>query len=265
MRNQYLKGKVVAITGASSGIGEQTAYKAAELGASVVLLARSEDKLAAAASRIERTTGLRPLYFGLDVSDPGQVERVFTTIYKQAGRIDILVNNAGFGIFEEFEKVPLDEVKKMFDVNVFGVIACTGMVLPHMKEQKSGHIINVASQAGKLATPKSSAYSATKHAVLGLTNSLRMEAAPYGIHVTAVNPGPIKTNFFETADKSGSYVKSVEKFMLPVDAVAEKITGAMVKPRREINLPRWMNAGSVLYQLFPGLVEKVAGDAFRKK
>ena len=134
-----------------------------------------------------------------------------------------------------------------------------------MIERNTGHIINIASQAGKLATPKSSGYAATKHAVLGFTNSLRMELAKTNIFISAVNPGPIETNFFNTADKSGNYVKSVKKFMLKSDYVAEKIIQLMIHPKRELNLPRWMNLGSVLYNLFPSISEKLTGRLLDKK
>lgn len=139
------------------------------------------------------------------------------------------------------------------------------MVLPVMKQQKGGHIINVASMAGKIATPKSSVYSATKHAVLGYSNSLRLELADDNVFVTTVNPGPIATNFFNIADEQGTYVKNVQRYMLQPEFVAKKITDAMLTKTREINLPRWMNAGSVIFALFPRLFEKAGKKVFNKK
>jgi short-subunit dehydrogenase len=159
----------------------------------------------------------------------------------------------------------MDEMKNMFEVNVYGLVACTKMVLPAMIERKKGHIINIASQAGKISTPKSSLYSATKHAVLGFTNSLRMEVKNSNIYVTSVNPGPIKTDFFTIADKQGNYVKNVERWMLDPNKVARKIVHSMFTPKREINLPGWMNAGSTIYQVMPKLFERMAGKAFLKK
>ena len=113
------------------------------------------------------------------------------------GRIDILVNNAGFGIFKTFEDASMDEVKDMFQVNVFGLVACTKAVLPYMVNKNEGHIINIASLAGKIATRNQVRMQTTKHAVLGFTNSLRMELANTDIYVTAINPGPIDTNFLK--------------------------------------------------------------------
>jgi short-subunit dehydrogenase len=263
--NHRLTGKYIVITGASSGIGEKMAYKVARNGAIPILLARNVEKLAETAKIIEKEFKITCLYKRLDVSDLDSIKATFTDILAHIPRVDILVNNAGFGIFKEVTEATLDELKAMFDVNVFGLIACTKMVLPNMMDNHGGHIINIASQAGKLATPKSSFYSASKHAVLGFTNSLRMEVVKNNIFVSAVNPGPIKTNFFIIADESGTYVKNVEKWMLDPDDVAEKIVRMMLTSKRELNLPQWMNLGSKLYQLFPQFVEKMGGSAFDQK
>lgn len=175
------------------------------------------------------------------------------------------MNNAGYGVFRAAHEAEMDQVKGMFNVNVIGLMACTSMVLPLMMKQKSGHIINIASQAGKIATPKSSAYSATKHAVLGYTNSLRMELSDLQIRVTAVNPGPIGTDFFTIADESGTYAKSVQRFMLKPEYVAKKVVDAMLTSTREINLPHWMNVGSILFALFPYAFERVGKKILNKK
>lgn len=260
-----LSNKNIVITGASSGIGEKIAQKVAEMGARPILLARSKEKLREICEKINQGTSANCIYFQLDVSDYEQVQTVFRKIHQEVGYIDILLNNAGFGVFDSFHEADFEDIEKMFEVNVLGLMACTKEVLPLMIERNTGHIINIASQAGKLATPKSSGYSATKHAVLGFTNSLRMEFAKTNIFVSAVNPGPIETNFFNIADKSGNYVKNVKKFMLKSDDVAEKVIKLMIYPKRELNLPRWMGIGSVLYNLFPGIAEKVAGKMFDKK
>ncbi|WP_044736946.1 SDR family oxidoreductase [Geobacillus kaustophilus] len=260
-----LKGRHVVITGASGGLGEQIAYEAARQGAMPVLCARNEERLKEISARIEAQTGIRAPYAPLDVSDRDMVDAVFSRFIAELGAIDVLVNNAGFGVFRYVEDINLDEMERMFAVNVFGLIACTKAVYPHMKERKSGHIINIASQAGKIATPKSSVYSATKHAVLGFTDSLRLEAERFGIFVTAVNPGPVETNFFSTADESGEYVRNVSRWMLRPEVVARCVVAAMMTPTREVNMPRWMDLGGRLYRLAPGLVEKVAKRAFFQK
>jgi short-subunit dehydrogenase len=263
--NTRIQGCYVAITGASSGIGEKVAIECAKQGAHLILLARRKDLLAQLAERIKNDYGVSCHYYTLDVQDLSSVQQVFTKIEQEIGHIDILVNNAGFGVFNDVIDASLDEMKNMFEVNVFGLVASTKMVLPAMISRKKGHIINIASQAGKLATPKSSLYSATKYAVLGFTNSLRMEVKESEIYVTSVNPGPIKTNFFTIADKQGDYVKNVGRWMLDPNKVARIIVNSMLTPRREINLPGWMNAGSTLYQVMPRLFERIAGKVLFKK
>ncbi|MCE4047133.1 MULTISPECIES: SDR family NAD(P)-dependent oxidoreductase [Bacillaceae] len=262
---ESLQGKNIIITGASSGIGERLAINIALLGGRPILIARTEEKLQKIAAKIQSETAVNPIYFALDVSDLEKVHEVFAEIKEQVGFVDILVNNAGFGIFEYLHETSIADMERMFAVNVLGLIACTKEVLPSMLSANKGHIINIASQAGKLATAKSSGYSATKHAVLGFTNSLRMEVAKTNIRISAVNPGPIDTNFFEIADKSGNYAKNVEKFMLSTDYVADKITALILKPKRELNLPKWMNAGSVLYNLFPRIADRIMGGMLDKK
>ncbi|MED3561726.1 SDR family oxidoreductase [Bacillus xiapuensis] len=265
MVRDHLKGKNIVITGASGGIGAEIAKLSAASGANLVLLARSIGKLKQLQSELQKQHNIKVDIFQLDVSDTDKVQEVFQRIFVEIGTVDILVNNAGFGIFREAHEATIDEIKGMFEVNVVGLMACTNMVLPKMRERRFGHIINIASQAGKIATPKSSVYSATKHAVLGYTNSLRMELADYNVHVTSVNPGPIATNFFNIADEKGTYVKNVQRFMLKPEYVAEKVVNSMLTKTREINLPRWMNMGSVVYVLFPSLFERLGKKAFNQK
>lgn len=263
--NGRLKDKNIVITGASGGIGAEIAKLCAASGANLVLLARSIDKLQQLKIELEKRYSAKVEVFQLDVADTDQVEKVFGDIFAVIGHVDIIVNNAGFGIFREAHEASIDEVKGMFEVNVVGLMACTSMVLPRMRERRFGHIINIASQAGKIATPKSSVYSATKHAVLGYTNALRMELDDYNIQVTSVNPGPIATNFFNIADEHGTYVKNVQKFMLQPEYVAQKVVDSMLTKTREINLPRWMNMGSVVYVLFPRLFERIGKKMLNKK
>lgn len=263
--NHRIRNKVIAITGASSGLGEQIAYKCAQNGATVILLARTMKKLKRMKDDIEKKYSVACGIWELDVSQHENITNTFKEIYENFGIIDVLVNNAGYGVFEEAHTASIADIKGMFDVNVIGLMACTKEVIPFMRQKKFGHIINIASQAGKIATPKSSVYAATKHAVIGYSNSIRMELDPYHIFVTTVNPGPIATNFFQIADQSGTYVKSVEKFMLNPEHLADKIVNSMLTKRREINAPRWMNTGSVIYSLFPKLVERIGRKAFYKK
>lgn len=260
-----LQGKIVVITGASGGLGKEIAIQTAKQGARVILLARSMDKLEAVRQMLTETYKMDAYAFQLDVANPNNVKDIFTQIIRDIGEVDVLINNAGYGIFKEAIETDVREAKAMFDVNVLGLMTCTSSVLPVMKRRKSGHIINIASQAGKMATPKSSLYSATKFAVLGYSNALRMELKNDHVFVTTVNPGPIATDFFATADESGNYIKSIEKIMLKPEAVARKIVDAMFTNKREINLPGWMDVSSKLYYLFPRTVEWIGKRAFFKK
>lgn len=262
---QSLTGKNIVITGASGGVGAEIARLCAERGANVVLLARGIDKLETLEAELESLYGVKVDVHQLDVSDTDAITSVFPMILKDIGHVDILVNNAGFGIFDHAHEAKIEEIKSMFAVNVIGLMVCTSMVVPGMKQRQSGHIINIASQAGKIATPKSSVYSATKHAVLGYTNSLRLELAGDNIFVTSVNPGPIATDFFNIADKQGTYVKNVQRYMLQPDYVARQVVDRMLTKTREINLPRWMNVGSVFYSLFPRAFERLGRKAFNQK
>ena len=265
MIRERLTGKNIVITGASGGIGAEIAKLCAANGANLVLLARSADKLEQLKMDLEARHHVQVAAFRLDVADTDQVQEVFRQIFETIGDIDVLVNNAGFGIFRAAHEASIAEIKRMFEVNVVGLMACTSMVLPKMRERRYGQIINIASQAGKIATPKSSVYSATKHAVLGYSNALRMELSDDNIQVTTVNPGPIATNFFTIADEQGTYVKNVQRFMLKPEYVAQKIVASMLTKTREINLPRWMNMGSVVYVLFPRLFERIGKRVLNKK
>lgn len=262
---ESLKGKNIVITGASGGIGAEVAKLCAAHGANLILLARNMDKLQKVQHDLERHYHAKVDIFQLDVSDTDKIKEIFTQIFEKIQHVDILVNNAGFGIFRAAHETTIEEIKGMFSVNVVGLMACTSMVLPAMRKRRSGHIINIASQAGKIATPKSSVYSATKHAVLGYTNALRMELVDDNVYVTAVNPGPIATNFFTIADEKGTYVQNVQRFILQPEYVAKKIVNAMHTRPREVNMPRWMNMGSVIHTLFPSLFERIGKRAFNQK
>lgn len=260
-----IKGQKIIITGASSGLGKCIAFEVAKNGATPILIARRKEKLEEIAKKIRELYQIEAYVYALDITSEEDVKNVFDQIYDSFGQVDVLINNAGFGIFKSFEEASVCEVKAMFDVNVFGLVNCTKQVIMQMKKRNTGQIINIASIAGKIATPKSSAYSASKHAVLGITNALRMEMRESNIQITAINPGPIRTEFFDIADVSGNYVKNVGNIMLHPEFVAKKVVSTIGTKKREVNLPWWMGLGPIIYTLFPKIFDRVSAKSLSKK
>jgi uncharacterized protein len=251
----------IVITGASSGIGAEMARQLAQRGAVVILAARSQDKLKQVADSLPGPSAS----IHLDVSSSASVEAAFEQIRQTYGAVDCLINNAGFGKFKLFTETELSDFEAMMNVNYMGAVRCTKAVLPEMLAAGKGHIVNIASIAGKLATAKSSAYSASKHAVLGFTNALRQELQGSGITVSAVNPGPIDTPFFDGADPEGSYVKNVGWLMMKPEQVARAVVKVLERKQAEVDLPWAARAGTKLYQLFPRLSDKLAGSMINRK
>ena len=263
--NPMIANKKIIVTGASSGMGERFVWHIAANGGIPIMIARSFDKLQAIQLKIKETFQQDAFIYQADLLKTEQVEAVFTQILAEHVLIDALINNAGLGKFAPVQQMEWADVSQMFGLNVFASMRSIQYMLPHFAQNHTGHIINIASQAGKIATPKSAAYTASKHALLGFTNVLRQEAKALGVRVTAVNVGPARTRFFDIADPEGSYVRSVERYMLDPDMVAKKVVGALFTNKREVNLPWWMELGSKLYQLIPGIMEIVLKQQFHKK
>ncbi len=181
--------KVVLITGASSGMGKVAALLLAEEGHKVYAAARRIDSMQAELA----PKGIVPV--ALDVTKSDDNERVVDQIIDAEGRIDVLINNAGFGLYGPVEDVSIDDARYQFEVNLFGLADLTQRVLPHMRAQGSGRIINTSSMGGKIFTPLGAWYHATKHALEGWSDCLRIETAPFGIQVVVIEPGGVKTEF----------------------------------------------------------------------
>lgn len=195
MKNN-IKGKVVVITGASSGLGEAAAKHLSELGATVVLGARRADRIEKVAREITDKGG-KALSIAVDVTQRDQVKGMLDTTVEQFGRIDVILNNAGIMPLSPMDRLNVEEWDRMIDVNIKGVLNGIAAVLPYMKEQKCGQIINTSSVAGHKVFNGSAVYSATKYAVRALTEGLRMEVKPYNIRTTIVCPGAVKTELLE--------------------------------------------------------------------
>jgi NAD(P)-dependent dehydrogenase (short-subunit alcohol dehydrogenase family) len=180
--------KVALVTGASSGIGEATARALLADGFVVYAIARRTEPMAALQKDGVHT-------FSMDVTDDASVVAGVERIINEQGRIDVLVNNAGYGSYGAVEDVPIDEARRQFEVNIFGLARLVQLVTPHMRAQGSGRIINISSIGGKIYEPLGAWYHATKFAVEGLSDSLRIELRPFGIDVVIIEPGPIRTEW----------------------------------------------------------------------
>ncbi len=214
-----LADQVIIVTGASSGIGEATARRLARGGARLVLGARRAEALAALARDLD-PSGARILAVPADVTVEAGRRRLVDTALQQFGRIDALVNNAGYGTRGPLERVPVELIRRNFETNLFSLIALTQLVVPHLREQGSGRIVNIGSVAGRIARPLSAVYDSTKHALEAITDGLRGELAPFGVQVVLVRPGFILTEFVDTAnavsapviDDAGPYAPYFEGF-----------------------------------------------------
>jgi NAD(P)-dependent dehydrogenase (short-subunit alcohol dehydrogenase family) len=180
--------KTALVTGASSGIGQATALQLAKLGYRVYAGARRVERMSDLADR-----GIR--IKSVDVTDDASMVALVEAIIAETGRIDVLVNNAGYGLYGALEDMPIEEARRQFEVNVFGLARLTQLVLPQMREQHDGYIVNVSSMGGKIWEPLGSWYHASKFAVEGLSDSLRVEVAEFGIKVVIIQPGTIRSEW----------------------------------------------------------------------
>jgi len=187
-----LSSKVVAVTGASSGIGEATALACAQAGGAVALAARRSERIEALAKRITDAGG-RAIAIPTNVGDEAQARSFIERTHSELGRLDVLVNNAGAMLLGPIENAPTEEWRRMIEANVFGVLYCTHAALPLMHEQGSGHIVNVSSVAGRVARAGSGVYNLTKFGVGAFSESLRQEGVPIGVRVTLIEPGAVDT------------------------------------------------------------------------
>lgn len=213
------------ITGCSSGIGRETALAALNAGHQVAVSARRPETIADIAATSERAVAV-----ALDVTDRQQIAAAVTTATTAFGGIDVLVNNAGYGYMSAVEEGEDDEVRRLFDTNYFGVVDTLKAVLPIMRKQRSGHVINISSMTGLVANPPNAYYSSTKFALEALTEALQKEVKPLGIRVTAIEPGAFRTDWAsrsmrETATPIEDYADSVGTRKELIKAFADHLPG----------------------------------------
>ena len=227
-----IEGKIVVITGASSGLGEATARLLSAQGAVLVLGARRVNRLQSLADELTGRGG-KALAVCTDVTDCDQVKRLVDAAVRTFGRIDVMINNAGLMPLSLLERFKIDDWNRMIDVNIKGVLYGIAAALPHMKKQKSGHIINVSSVAGHEVRPGSVVYSATKHAVRVISEGLRQEVKPYNIRTTVISPGAVATelpNSITEPDVAENTQKFYEEFAIPAESFAQAVLYAMSQP-----------------------------------
>ena len=218
-----IKGKVVVITGASSGLGEATARHLSAQGATVVLGARRADRIKSLAEELSGRGG-NALAVLTDVTDRKQVKELVDAAARTYGRIDVMINNAGLMQQSPLERLKLDEWDNMIDINIKGVLYGIAAALPHMQRQMSGHIINVSSVAGHKVRPGGTVYSATKHAVRVISEGLRQEVKPYNIRTTIISPGAVATEL-PNHITDPAFAAGIQKFYEGVAIPADSFRG----------------------------------------
>ncbi|MGZ5119348.1 MAG: SDR family oxidoreductase [Vulcanimicrobiaceae bacterium] len=227
-----IEGKVVVITGASSGLGEAAARLLSEQGALVVLGARRFDRIQSLADELTRN-GRKALAIATDVTDYAQVKKLVDAAVQTYGRIDVMINNAGLMPHSPLERLKIDDWNRTIDVNIKGVLYGIAAALPYMKQHKAGHIIIVSSVAGHKVHAGGAVYSATKYAVRALSEGLRQEVKPYNIRTTVISPGAVATelpNSITEPDVAENIHKFYEAFAIPAESFAKAVAFAMSQP-----------------------------------
>lgn len=251
-----LEEKVVIVTGASSGIGEAAAYQFARAGANLVLAARRESRLHKVARKASaKAAGV--LVVKTDLTKYAQVRSLVNKTYKKFGRVDVLLNIAGWGSYDWFEHLKPAHIKEQYEVNVIGAAWLIHEVLPIMMEQRSGHIINMSSYASRIAVPPMTVYASTKYALEGLTDGLRRELLPWGIHVSRVHPSGVDgTEYNSKASKRGGVsFKSPGIGHVSREHVARVLERLVRHPRPEVFVGRLYDFPAFINRYMPGLVD----------
>jgi short-subunit dehydrogenase len=267
--NQYktwimkLQGKVAIITGASMGIGEEIAKLFSREGARLILCARDLTRLKAAEQRIG--AGENVISVACDVSKRNQVDAMVQAGLKKFERIDILVNNAGFGLNDAVAALDIAQARQLFDTNLFGAMECMQAVIPVMRQQGGGDIVNISSVAGHISMPYAGVYSASKHAMNAVSFAARMELKRYNINVLTVCPGYIATDFARNMIKGQNSQRNSGsvRYAATPDVVARATLRGMLKRKREIITPRFYSMPIKLNANFPGLVERAVQRTLR--
>ena len=265
-RRPAVDGKVVIVTGASSGIGESTAREFAQAGAITVLAARRAARLERLQKEIEEIAG-EALAVPTDLTDLDQITHLVQTTLATYGRIDVLANIAGWGFYDWFEELSAEELRRHYEVNVIGLAELTRQVIPTMKSQRSGFILNMSSYVSRISVPPLTVYASTKYAIEGLTDGLRRALLPWGITVIRIHPSSVSgTEFNKQVVRPGRVeYKPVPIGRISRERLARRIVDLVEKPQRALFFSRMYDVPVLLNRLFPGVVDWVSSTWVRWK
>ena len=250
-----LNGKVAVVTGASMGIGEAIAKLFVQKGANVVFLSRDTARAEAARARAGHTD--RTIALSCDIRNREEIDKVINLTVHSFQRIDIWVNNAGKGIMDASDQADMSSVRDVFNLNFFGALESMQAVVPVMKQQGSGTIINISSVAGHIPLPFHGVYSATKFAMNAVGKAARVELKQAGINVLTVCPGYVRTDFGKNLvrGREAKTVRPQQTRGISAERVARATLRGYLKQKMEVVVPWHMHPVIKLYQLFPGVVE----------
>ena len=254
--------KNILITGASSGIGKATAIKfAKEMGnqCQLVLVARHKDKLEAVKQEVEKHSASATVIVA-DLIEKNGVRKMLDTAFKEFGHFDLVFANAGLGFVKTGYEIEDQEVEKIIDLNVKSMILTATIASSYMIKEKKGHIMMTSSMAGLIAVPQWSVYCASKWAITGFANGLRMELAPHNINVTSLHPGLVKNEFF---GKNKAEIDLSQYDTITSEDVATVVYDAAFTKQRQIFIPKNVKTYSLMYRLFPKFTEKLLVKAFK--
>lgn len=267
------QGSVSIVTGGASGIGRAIATELAQRGGAEIILADLQADLAEQAAEDIRRAGARATVVALDVRDAGAVERMVSDAQRHSGRIDYVFNNAGTGVMGEAHHLEKRDWDLTIDVNVGGVVNVVRAVYPRLVAQGFGHLVNTASMAGLMGSPFISVYVATKHFVVGLSKSMRVEATRHGVRVTALCPGAVKTPLLTGGHLGGTVYEMSDAQKLKwwgrfrpgdVGVFASETLDCVANNDAIIVLPKHNRIALALFRLIPGLEEKIASKLYAK-
>lgn len=273
MRKINLAGKIIIVTGASSGIGRAIALQLGGLGSTVVLTARRKGLLDEVATKI-RSAGGRALVVPADLCQMDEIANIVSQTVKEFGRIDALINVAGVGWYDWIEEISSTELQQQFQTNVIGMAELIRQVVPLMKQQRSGEIVNFSSYASRLAVPPLTIYASTKYAIEGLTEGLRRELANWNIDVMRVHPWAVATEFNKRAAShmgiifpASSFAPLLKMSQVTPEKVASEVIKALIHPRPSIYISKWrvvIEAIVLINHYLPGIVDRFIRSDVKK-